>query len=643
MTSKILGWPRSAKRLLVFVVDLLLALVATWVAFSLRFDQPNMPQGNQWILYGLAPALAMPVFIHFGLYRAIFRYTGLAALGAIARAAVVYAALLLAAVLALQAMGYDSLPRTVAILQPILFGLLVAASRTLARLAFSDPRSGGRRLLIYGAGASGLQTAAAIASTRELVLLGFVDDDPAKIGRTINASRVYPPADLPEVVDQLGVTDILLAIPSASRQRRNAIIESLSALPVHIRTIPGMPALSTGGISVRDFQELDAEDLLSRAPVDPDPALLARNTTGHTVLVTGAAGSIGSELCRQLLRSAPARLVLLDHSEYGLYTVNAELRALADRQGIECDLVPLLGDVRMTERMVQVCRRWRPQTVYHAAAYKHVPLVEANTHEGVAVNVFGTLSMACAAMAARVRTFVLVSTDKAVRPTNVMGASKRVAELVLQALAVESAPRLPSWLGLDHAGTNETCFAMVRFGNVLDSSGSVVPLFRRQIAAGGPVTVTHPEVTRYFMTIPEAAQLVVQAGAMAQGGEVFVLDMGEPVRILDLARRMVRLSGLRVRDANHPVGDIEITLTGLRPGEKLYEELLIGDDPQPTAHARIMQAREARTEWPRLLQSLAALRAAVLAADEPALRSTLADMVPGARIPSASMPLEAQA
>ncbi len=635
MTSKILGWPRSAKRLLVFVLDLVLALLATWVAFSLRFDQPNVPQGNQWILYGLAPALALPVFVRFGLYRAIFRYTGLAALGAIVRAVALYAALLLAVVLVLQSQGYDNLPRTVAILQPILFGLLVTASRTMARLAFSDPRGAARRLLIYGAGAAGLQTAAATSSTREFVLLGFVDDDPAKVGRTINASRVYRPADLPLVIDRLGVTDILLAIPSASRQRRNAIIESLSALPVHIRTIPGLTALAAGDVSVRDFEELGVEDLLSRAPVDPDPDLLARSTTGRTVLVTGAAGSIGSELCRQLLRSAPARLVLLDHSEFGLYSVHAELQALAAGLGSACELVPVLGDVRVASRMVQVCRRWTPHAIYHAAAYKHVPLVEDNVAEGVGANVFGTLAMACAAIVTRVERFVLVSTDKAVRPTNVMGASKRVAELVLQALADEPAPALPQWLGLPAAGPHGTCFAMVRFGNVLDSSGSVVPLFRRQIAAGGPVTVTHPEVTRYFMTIPEAAQLVVQAGAMARGGEVFVLDMGEPVRILELARRMVRLSGRRLRDAQHPEGDIEITLTGLRPGEKLYEELLIGDDPQPTAHPRIMQAREERMAWPQLLQALSALHQAAVEGREPAVRAALAGLVPGARIPGA--------
>lgn len=467
-------------------------------------------------------------------------------------------------VMVLQPHGYDNPLRSVAVLHPILFGLLFVASRAMARLVFSDPSLAATQLLIHSAGEAGVQTAAATASTRDFVLLGFVDDDPAKVGRTNNASRVYRPADLPLVIDRLGVTDILQAIPSASRQRRNAIIESLSALPVNIRTIPGLTALAAGDVSVRDFQELDVEDLLSRAPVDPDPDLLARNTTGRTVLVTGAAGRIGSELYRQLLRSAPARLVLLDRSEFGLYSVHAELQALAAGLGSSSELAPLPGDVRAAGCMVQVCRRWQPHAIHHATAYKHVPRVEDNVDEGVVANVFGTLSMACAAVPTQVERFVLISTDKAVRPTNVMGASKRVAELVLQALADETAPALPAlpaWLGVQAAGLHRTCFAMVRFGNVLDSSGSVVPLFLRQIAASGPVTVTHPEVTRYFMTIPEAAQLVVQAGAMARGGEVFVLDMGEPVRILDAgpahgppvgpapARR--RAPGGRHRDHHH--------------------------------------------------------------------------------------------
>jgi FlaA1/EpsC-like NDP-sugar epimerase len=630
MRTQILSWPRATKRLLVIALDILLALLSTWIAFSLRFDAPNVPQGNQWILYGLAPALAAPVFVRFGLYRAIFRYTGLAAFGATAKAVAVYGVALFATVIALQAQGFDNLPRTVAILQPILFGVLVGVSRALARLLFSDPRRGVRRLLVYGAGRAGLETAAAVGSSSQFALVGFVDDDPAKVGRTINEARVYAPADLPVLVERLGISDILLALPSASRQRRNEVIASLSALPVHVRTIPGVEALASGRVTVQDIRELDVEDLLSRAPVQPDLALLARNTTGKTVLVTGAGGSIGSELCRQVLRGAPSRLVLLDHNEFGLYTVHADLLALADKVAPGCEIVPVLGDVRRARRMVQLCRRWQPHTVYHAAAYKHVPMVEGNVAEGVSVNVFGSLAMAFAAIASGVAFFVLVSTDKAVRPTNVMGASKRVAEMVLQALAASAQPEAPSWVGLSAPCHNRTRFVMVRFGNVLGSSGSVVPLFRRQIAGGGPVTVTHPEVTRYFMTIAEAAQLVIQAGAMAEGGEVFVLDMGEPVRIMDLARRMVRLSGLTLRDDQNPKGDIDIVISGLRPGEKLYEELLIGNDPQPTPHRRIMRARELFVGWEQLHGILMDLQDVVDHEDEGAVRVLLQELVPGA-------------
>lgn len=629
MRTRILDWPRATKRLVVIAIDMALAVLATWVAFSLRFDTLNVPQGNQWILYGLSPILALPIFLRYGLYRAIFRYTGLAAFGATAKAVFVYAVALFAAVLVLQSQGLDNLPRTVAILQPILFGVLVGASRALARLTLSDPRRVARRLLVYGAGRAGIETAAAVGSSREFALLGFVDDDISKVGRTINEARVYAPSDLAAVVERLGVTDILLAIPSASRQRRNEIIDSLSALPVHIRTIPGMDALASGRVTLQDIRELDVEDLLSRSPVRPDESLLARNTNGKTVLVTGAGGSIGSELCRQVLRSGPSKLVLLDHNEFGLYSIHAELEALAATVAADCEVVPVLGDVRRARRMVQLCRRWQPHTVYHAAAYKHVPLVEGNTAEGVSVNVFGTIAMAFAAIASRVGCFVLVSTDKAVRPTNVMGASKRVAEQVLQALADCSQPEAPAWTGLTGPCPNGTRFVMVRFGNVLGSSGSVVPLFRKQIASGGPVTVTHPEVTRYFMTIPEAAQLVVQAGALSAGGEVFVLDMGEPVRIIDLARRMIRLSGLSVRDSQNPEGDIGIVVSGLRPGEKLYEELLIGDNPQSTPHPRIVRAREDFLAWQQLHKEIESLQAAVESENDKAVREHLERLVPG--------------
>lgn len=585
MQTTIIGLPRAVKRLVVLTLDVGMAVFATWLAFSLRLDMPHWPVGDQWRVYVLAPVLAVPVFIRFGLYRAIFRYTGQAALLATTKAVAVYGCLLLGVLLWQQ---WPGVPRSLAILQPLIFLLLVGASRAMARFWLAG-LGGVRekiegRLLIFGAGTAGVQTASAFAVSGQYVLLGFVDEDPAKIGRSINGVPVFSPAEVPAVVAQQGVTDILLALPSVPRPRRNAIIDSLRSLPVHTRTLPGMADLASGRVTVQDIRELDIEDLLGREPVPPDAELLARNLAGKVVLVTGAGGSIGSELCRQILMESPRQLLLLDHNEFGLYNIHQELLGVRAATACNVELVPILASVGNQERLLQVCRVYRPAAVYHAAAYKHVPMVECNSADGILNNVFGTLNMARAAMDSGVAHFVLVSTDKAVRPTNVMGASKRMAELVLQSLAAQSLDR-------------QICFSMVRFGNVLGSSGSVVPLFREQLSRGRPLTVTHPEVTRYFMTIPEAAQLVLQAGAMASGGDVFVLDMGQPVKIIDLARRMVELSGMTVRDDSNPDGDIEISITGLRPGEKLYEELLIGDSPAPTAHPRIMKAHEEYLAW----------------------------------------------
>ena len=401
------------------------------------------------------------------------------------------------------------------------------------------------------------------------------------------------------------------------RSRRKEIIESLQPVPVHVRTLPDWADLASGRVTVQDFKELDIEDLLGRDPVPPNADLLARNLTDKVVLVTGAGGSIGSELCRQIMAQRPRQLLLLDHSEFNLYSIHQELSVFVGAAAPEVDLVPLLASVSQLSRLQEICGVYKPHTVYHAAAYKHVPIVESNPAVGFENNVFGTLNMARAAMGSGVACFVLVSTDKAVRPTNIMGASKRMAELVLQALAAQP------------AGLSATCFSMVRFGNVLGSSGSVVPLFRRQLAAGGPLTVTHAEVTRYFMTIPEAAQLVLQAGAMARGGEVFVLDMGEPVKIIDLARRMVELSGMTVREPANPNGDISISITGLRPGEKLYEELLIGENPTPTVHPRVMKAHEQFIDWPVLDQHLQTLRASAGADNIVQLKAVLRTCVQG--------------
>ena len=625
MQLQVLEWPRSAKQLVVIGLDLVLSVLATWVAFSLRLDTLHLPDALQLRVYVIAPCLAIPVFIHFGLYRAVFRYTGQAALMATAQAVAVYA---LALSVLLVSVQWTMVPRSLGILQPLVFLILVATSRAMARFWLAGKGEAGEggagRLLIFGAGTAGVQTAVALAVSRQFTLVGFVDDDPAKCGRSINGVPVWPASAVAERIAREGVTDILLAIPGATRERRKAIVDALKALPVHVRTLPSMQDLASGRVKVQDFRELDIEDLLGRDPVPPRADLLAQDIAGRVVMVTGAGGSIGSELARQIFAQHPHTLVLLDHSEFALYTIHQELLALRLGALADIALVPVLARVSDSAHMKALCLHHRPATVYHAAAYKHVPLVEFNPGQGVLNNVFGTLSVAAAALEAQVGRFVLISTDKAVRPTNIMGASKRMAELVLQALAQR------------HGGPGGTCFSMVRFGNVLGSSGSVVPFFRQQLAAGGPLTVTHPEVTRYFMTITEAAQLVLQAGAMGQGGDVFVLDMGEPVKILDLAHRMVQLAGLSVRDAAHPGGDIEIAITGLRPGEKLYEELLIGDNPQSTLHPRIMKAHEDMLPWDVFQDHLSALRAAAVAEDEAQIRAVLAVCVQGFGAPQAA-------
>ena len=610
--QRVLSLPRAIKQSIVIASDVVAAWLALWLSFTLRLEAWHWPTLAQLWIYIAVPVLFVPIFIRFGLYRAIFRYTGLATMQTLLKAALIYGVLLAALVFVTFP---AEVPRSVGILQPIIFLALVSNSRAWARFWLNRGARGeaGHRLLIYGAGSAGAQTAAAVANGGEFTLLGFVDDDSTKVGRLINGVPVFDRAEIPALVERLEVTDILLAIPSASRHRRFQVIEGLRSLPVHIRTLPGMADLAAGRVSISDIRELDIEDLLGRDPVPPNPALLARDLSDKIVLVTGAGGSIGSELCRQIIAERPATLLLVDHSEFALYMTQQDIDARLERDAVEKgtsrpEVVPLLANVRDFSRISEIFRAYRPDTVYHAAAYKHVPMVEHNPCEGVSNNVQGTLNVARAAIENGVGSFVLVSTDKAVRPTNVMGASKRIAEMILQALAAESMVRFDESPRVTGLVRNRTRFAMVRFGNVLGSSGSVVPLFRRQIESGGPITLTHPDVTRYFMTIPEAAQLVLQAGAMGEGGEVFVLDMGQPVRIIELARQMVQLSGHTVRDVTNPEGDIEITVTGLRPGEKLYEELLIGDDPSPTAHPRIMKARESFRVWDELRPSLCPAR-----------------------------------
>jgi FlaA1/EpsC-like NDP-sugar epimerase len=644
MGARALELPRSFKRMLVLALDAGLCVLAVWLAYYLRLGALVTIQGQVLEVAVGSIALALPIFVLTGMYRAIFRYTGLPVMLALAKAMVLYA-LSFGAIFTV--FGVEGVPRTIGLIQPMVLLILVTTSRMGARVwlggLYHDRlrKAGLPRALVYGAGNAGRQLASAMANSPEIRVVGFLDDDDRLHGQLLNGQPIYSPIELESVLRRSQATDVLLAIPSAPRSRRNEILNRLKAHKVVVRTLPGLSDIATGKVSLSDVRELDIDDLLGREPVQPHRLLLQLNITGRTVMVTGAGGSIGSELCRQILKSRPKTLLLVEISEFALYQIQQELqgalrKAMAEDEGDleataqefngQTSIVPLLASVCDERRMDSIMRAWRPSTVYHAAAYKHVPLVEHNPAEGVRNNVWGTLVCAEVAKRNSVKNFVLVSTDKAVRPTNIMGATKRLAEMVLQALA-ETAPGASR--GSADAGQARTCFSMVRFGNVLGSSGSVVPLFREQIRSGGPITLTHPEITRYFMTIPEAAQLVIQSGAMGTGGDVFVLDMGQPVKIIDLARRMVELAGLAVRDESTPSGDIEFSITGLRPGEKLYEELLIGDNPKPTQHARIMKAHEHFVPWDALQHRLTELRAAVDANDVPAIRTQLQQLVSG--------------
>lgn len=615
----ILAMPRPAKRVLVLAVDAALCVLTVWLAYYLRLSEWVKLSGDSywqplWAV-GVSLVIALPIFIVNGFYRAIFRYSGLSALVTVMKSIAVYGLLY---AMVFTAFGIDGVPRTVGIIQPILLLLTVGATRMLARfwlggLYRHQLKLGALpRVLIYGAGDAGRQLASAMSNSHEMRVIGFMDDDSRLHGHVLNGLPIYSPTDLEGLVASLHVGTVLLAIPSVTRHRRNQMIERMLSAHVQVRTLPSVSELAQGIVGTSDLRELDIDDLLGRESVAPNHILLGKSVAGKVVLVTGAGGSIGSELCRQIIGIQPATLVLVDQSEFALYEIHQELQEKLD--GFDVSLVPVLASVRDAQRMGEIVQRWRPDTIYHAAAYKHVPLVEHNPIEGIKNNTWGTLVAAQAAAEYGVADFVLISTDKAVRPTNIMGASKRLAEMVLQAMAVDSP---------------KTRFSMVRFGNVLGSSGSVVPKFRRQIRDGGPVTVTHHDITRYFMTIAEAAQLVIQAGAMAKGGDVFVLDMGEPVKIFDLATRMIELSGLTVKDELHPEGDIEIEVTGLRPGEKLFEELLIGHEPGATSHARIMKAHEEFLLWPELQQQLDRLHHALDARDFPTVDALLDQLVSG--------------
>jgi FlaA1/EpsC-like NDP-sugar epimerase len=610
--------PRASKQGIVLAVDFVILVLASWAALALRFESWVVPPLAWWWMVGVGALISIPLFFFFGLYRTVFRYAGLQVLHQISVALLTYTVFYIVVFTVLTVGG---VPRSTGLIQPLIFAAGVVYVRMWARhwLGSIDRSKSAKRIprvVIYGAGSAGRQLATGFSVSADVNVVGFVDDNPRLQGQILNGIPIVAPADLPTLVDKKSVDQIILALPSAGRSRRLEVVESLRPLQVAVKTLPGLSDLALGDVTINDLRELDVDDLLGRSTIEPDPVLMQTCILNRVVLVTGAGGSIGSELCRQILAVKPSKLVLLEVSEFHLYQIEQSLMPSASLQGVE--LVACLGSVRDERCMRRVFDMYRPQTVYHAAAYKHVPLVEHNMEEGLLNNVWGTYNVAQLAMNAGVCHFVLVSTDKAVRPTNVMGASKRVAELCVQALA-------------DQAKQNGTAtvFSMVRFGNVLGSSGSVVPLFRHQIEQGGPITLTDDRVTRYFMSIPEAAQLVIQAGAMAQGGEVFVLDMGQSVRIYDLAKRMIELSGLELKDAQHPMGDIEIKVVGLRPGEKLFEELLIGENPMETSHPKIMKAQESYLSQSELDLELQSLYETVHASDELATKKLLSLLVAG--------------
>ena len=580
--NRVLNSKRKTKRIITLVVDSLFILVSFWASLVIRLDNLSAFSNiNYWlILSGLLP-ISLLIFVKLGLYRAVLRYMSSQAVWAIVAGTM----LSTAALVLIAFFSSTPVPRTMPLIYCALILLSIGGARLLVRaLVTQFTGSNKHPLVIYGAGSAGRQLATGIATGSEFYVSAFIDDDASKHGSVIQGVPVIPVVDLKALINAGKAIKVLLALPSASRSERNRIINLLEKYPVQVQTIPGIKDVIEGNSNPSEFVDVEIEDLLGREPVTPLPQLMAQNITGKNVMVTGAGGSIGSELCRQIIKFKPTTLVLFELSEFALYQIEKELSEYIHKNGLKIKLYPLMGSVQRINRVENVMMAFNINTIYHAAAYKHVPLVEHNVVEGIRNNVFGTYYAARAAINSGVETFVLISTDKAVRPTNVMGASKRMAELVLQALS-------------QAAFNKKTRFCMVRFGNVLGSSGSVVPLFRRQIQEGGPITLTHQDITRYFMTIPEAAQLVIQAGAMGKGGDVFVLDMGDSVKIKDLAEKLVRLSGLEIKDEDNPNGDIAIECTGLRPGEKLFEELLIGDNVQDTFHERIMTANEAMLSW----------------------------------------------
>jgi FlaA1/EpsC-like NDP-sugar epimerase len=611
LLNRLIKLNRIIKQLILIIIDSILIILVLLASFSIRLGYLYWPKEELFLFIFCTPLFAIPIFISFRLYRSVLRYIGVKTLATISQAVSLYAVIW-------GLFGYmaviEGIPRSVILINWMLSLIVISGFRILARWILDNDKSFSKNeksnVIIYGAGSAGRQLSHLLELSNQYVHMAYIDDNLSINKEYINNVPVFPYDSIQSVIEKNNVSDVLLALPSVSRKKKNEIIKNLSLLSVHVRSLPSVSKIADGKVKIDDLLEIDVRDVLGRNSVKPSINLLKINITDKVVLVTGAGGSIGSELCRQIIKLKPKKLILFELSESSLFQIEQEILQLKDSH---IEAIALLGSVRDKLRVERALNHFGVQTLYHAAAYKHVPLVEFNQSEGVLNNVFGTMVVAEAAIKSNVEMFILVSTDKAVRPTNTMGATKRVGELILQALSKKS---------------HNSCFTMVRFGNVLDSSGSVIPTFKKQIREGGPVTVTDKKMLRYFMTIHEAVELVIQAGAMAKGGDVFVLDMGKPVLINDLAIKMIQLSGLKVLDENNPEGDIEIKYTGLRPGEKLYEELLVGDNAKKTENKLIMSASEKMIDWEILTLILKQLEDSALRSDQEKIRDLLIELVP---------------
>ena len=612
MRDRLTNLSRQKKQAIMISADVCFLLFAIWLSFALRLGDvwSDKLESNLWIFI-LIPIVSIPIFLKLGLYRSVLKFMGTKVI-VTAFQAITITSLILGFVMMI--FREADMPRTVILIFWCVSSILIVVGRFMFKgLLYSwDNYVNNRKpTIIYGAGSAGAQLVESLRKNHEYAPIAFIDDDVSKHGTFINFTKVYAFKELKNIIDKRNAKNILLAIPSLSANGKRDLLKKLSKYPVEVKLLPSLSSLVEGKVSIENIRHVEVQDILGRVPVSPKSSLLKKNIQGKNILITGAGGSIGSELCRQIIHLKPSKIVLFDHSEFNLYSIDFELNSL---QINDCEVIPILSDVTNLNMVKSVVAENKIDTIYHAAAYKHVPMVEKNIVEGVYNNAIGTYNVAMCAHECKVENMVLISTDKAVRPTNIMGASKRFSELILQGLNAEK---------------TKTCFSMVRFGNVLDSAGSVVPLFRKQIKEGGPVTVTHSKVTRYFMSIPEAVQLVLQAGAMAKGGDVFVLDMGEPVRILDLAYRMINLSGLSPITNENPEGDIKVVFTGLRPGEKLYEELLIGHDVIQSEHPQIMQANEAKLYWEDVQKSISVIMESHKNLNDENIRSLLLEKVEG--------------